>query len=88
MYLTSTSSLTTFRAPPVEPAEAPMTISTKSSERAKGGQAAKSAVAKPVVVIIEAVLKLPYLKASPIVMPIFMMRSRLMSSTAPMRRAM
>ena len=44
VYLASTRIRITFRAPPVEPAEAPMTISTSSTERARVGQVLKSAV--------------------------------------------
>ena len=41
----------TFMPPPVEPAEAPITISPSRASRANSFQLSKSAVVKPVVVI-------------------------------------
>ena len=53
--LANTSSLMTFKAPPVEPAEAPITIRMSSADLANSGQTLKSVVLKPVVVIIDTV---------------------------------
>jgi hypothetical protein len=50
---------TTLIDPPVEPADPPMNMSAKSARRSTAGQSAKSALAIPVVVMIEIVWKKP-----------------------------
>ena len=61
---------TTLIEPAVEPAEPPTNISAKSVRRQSAGQRAKSALAKPVVVMIETVWKTPARNAaSPSAMP-------------------
>jgi hypothetical protein len=47
----------TLMPPPVEPAQLPTNISSTSSQRENSGQASKSAVAKPVVLMIVATWK-------------------------------
>ncbi|GAI47906.1 unnamed protein product [marine sediment metagenome] len=49
-HLANTKILTTFNAPPVEPAEAPTIIKMSKIDRDSDGQASKLAVVKPVVV--------------------------------------
>ena len=46
-------SLEYLKPPPVEPAQAPIRVRTKSKALEKAGQVLKSSVAKPVVVIME-----------------------------------
>jgi predicted AAA+ superfamily ATPase len=59
----SRTTLDTFRPPPVLPAQAPINISSISITFENSGQASKSAVAKPVEVIIDPTWKDEYLNA-------------------------
>ena len=86
--MNNTKSRVTFKAPPVEPAEAPITIKISKADLANDGQTLKSVVTKPVVVIIDTAWKLLYLKASPMDIPILFIRFRAMKRLAPMRRTM
>ena len=53
--------------PPVEPAQAPINIKITRMARENSGQALKSAVAKPVVVMMEATWKKAYRRLRPTV---------------------
>ena len=77
-------------APDVEPAEPPITIKVSKAILENAGQMLKSAVTKPVVVIIDTAWKLPCLKASLMerLISLVKARFRLMQRQAPMRRAM
>ena len=86
--MNNTKSRVTFKAPPVEPAEAPITIKISKADLANAGQTLKSVVTKPVVVIIDTAWKPLYLKASPIDSTPLIVRFRAMKRLAPMRRAM
>jgi hypothetical protein len=50
--------------PLVDPAEAPTSVRPKRTRPVTGGQRLKSVLAKPVVVIIDTVLKMPWRTAS------------------------
>jgi hypothetical protein len=50
--------------PLVDPADAPMSVTPRSTSDVSGGHAAQSALAKPVVVIIDTVLKTAWRTAS------------------------
>ena len=57
----------TLMPPPVEPAQAPTNIKITRMARENSGQALKSAVAKPVVVMMEATWKKAYRRLRPTV---------------------